>query len=239
MDKDTALKLALEALENHEGNYKLNDAGCDRHDKAITAIKQALAAQQDHEPENEPHVSLASVQEPAAKYIGECSEGSLVQLYEDVKKGTNFYTTPPAQPAPVQSCYCPNCEEMGRELAALKARPAPVQKPLRGWWAHTNPETGLVDVVGYQLTQADKAHGWIEQEIYTTPPTPAAPVQPIIGSYLEKDNSQFKFSDYESDGVHHNKPAVPDAFGTREGEHPQYIQGWNDCRAEMLKGMKL
>jgi hypothetical protein len=65
-----------------------------------------------------------------------------------------------------------------------------------------------------------------------------APVQPIIGSYLEKDNSQFKFSDYESDGVHHNKPAIPDAFGTREGEHPQYIQGWNDCRAEMLKGMK-
>ena len=30
------------------------------------------------------------------------------------------------------------------------------------------------------------------------------------------------------------QPAVPDAFGTREGEHPQYIQGWNDCRAEML-----
>jgi hypothetical protein len=34
------------------------------------------------------------------------------------------------------------------------------------------------------------------------------------------------------------QPAIPDAFGTREGEHPQYIQGWNDCRAEMLKGMK-
>ena len=32
------------------------------------------------------------------------------------------------------------------------------------------------------------------------------------------------------------QPAVPDAFGTREGEHPEYIQGWNDCRAEMLKG---
>jgi hypothetical protein len=31
------------------------------------------------------------------------------------------------------------------------------------------------------------------------------------------------------------QPAVPDAFGTREGEHPQYIEGWNDCRAEMLK----
>jgi len=34
------------------------------------------------------------------------------------------------------------------------------------------------------------------------------------------------------------QPAVPDAFGTREGEHPQYIQGWNDCFAEMLRGMK-
>lgn len=34
-------------------------------------------------------------QEPVAKYIGECSEGSMVQLYKDVKKGTKFYTTPP------------------------------------------------------------------------------------------------------------------------------------------------
>jgi hypothetical protein len=33
------------------------------------------------------------------------------------------------------------------------------------------------------------------------------------------------------------QPAVPDAFGTREGEHPQYVQGWNDCRAEMLAEM--
>jgi len=38
-----ALKLALEALENHEGNYKLGNAGCDRLVAAITAIKEALA----------------------------------------------------------------------------------------------------------------------------------------------------------------------------------------------------
>ena len=62
---------------------------------------------------------------------------------------------PPAQPAPVQSCYCPNCEAMGKELAALKAQ-----------------------------------------------------------------------------------PAVPDALFRHAPEHPQYIEGWNDCRAEMLKGMK-
>jgi hypothetical protein len=34
------------------------------------------------------------------------------------------------------------------------------------------------------------------------------------------------------------QPAVPDAFGTREGEHPQYVQGWNDCRAETLNMRK-
>lgn len=37
-----ALKLALEALENHSGNYKLSDAECVKHDSAITAIKEAL-----------------------------------------------------------------------------------------------------------------------------------------------------------------------------------------------------
>jgi hypothetical protein len=30
----------------------------------------------------------------------------------------------------MQSCYCPNCEAMGKELAALKAQPAPVQGPV-------------------------------------------------------------------------------------------------------------
>jgi hypothetical protein len=34
------------------------------------------------------------------------------------------------------------------------------------------------------------------------------------------------------------QPAVPDAIHhTDLSEHPQYIEGWNDCRAEMLKGM--
>jgi hypothetical protein len=34
------------------------------------------------------------------------------------------------------------------------------------------------------------------------------------------------------------QPAVPDALFRHAPEHPQYIEGWNDCRAEMMKGMK-
>ena len=37
------MQQALEALENHEGNYKLGRAGCERQEAAITAIKEALA----------------------------------------------------------------------------------------------------------------------------------------------------------------------------------------------------
>ena len=36
-----------------------------------------------------------SEQEPVAKYLGDSHDGSLVQLYDDVEKGTEFYTSPP------------------------------------------------------------------------------------------------------------------------------------------------
>jgi hypothetical protein len=46
-----------------------------------------------------------------------------------------------------------------------------------------------------------------------------------------------RWSDYDPHGRRY--PAVPDAIHhTDLSEHPQYIEGWNDCRAEMLKGMK-
>jgi hypothetical protein len=32
-----------------------------------------------------------------------------------------LFTTPPAQPAPVQSCFCQNCEDQGKEIQSLKA----------------------------------------------------------------------------------------------------------------------
>jgi hypothetical protein len=60
--------------------------------------------------------------------------------------------------------------------AIQQALAADVQEPVRGWWAHTSPITGSTDVQDWQLTEGDKERGWIEREIYTTPPAqPAVP----------------------------------------------------------------
>jgi hypothetical protein len=73
--------------------------------------------------------------------------------------------------------------------------------------------------------------------LYTTPPAAQpAPVQ-------EPDHGDELTIAYMS-GLHDGKklaaqPAIPDVIHhTDLSEHPQYIEGWNDCRAEMLKGMK-
>tara|TARA_R110000868_G_C10581452_1_gene738661 strand:+ start:115 stop:399 length:285 start_codon:yes stop_codon:yes gene_type:complete len=47
-DRDI-MQQALDALVEHEGNYKLGNAGCDRHIKATTALNERLA-----QPEQEP-----------------------------------------------------------------------------------------------------------------------------------------------------------------------------------------
>jgi hypothetical protein len=83
--KDEALKLALEALEESETNNDTMEFW-DRKTKAITTIKQALAA--------------PTMQEPVGRV---CFEGDeVVWTDEPPESGTLLYTTPPAQPAPVQ-----------------------------------------------------------------------------------------------------------------------------------------
>jgi hypothetical protein len=99
MDKDEALKLALEALDLAQSLLEKS-----RHHSEIiaayTAIKQALAAQ--HEPENEPYVSLASVQEPVPVFELQKSGWEIIcdlDWIQTLPFGTKLYTTPPAQPA--------------------------------------------------------------------------------------------------------------------------------------------
>jgi hypothetical protein len=93
---------------------------------------------------------------------------------------------------------------MGKELAALKAQPAPVQEPVV--FTYKEVADTMNALWGGTLKQVQIATELANTKLYTTPPAA--------------------------------QPAVPDALFRHAPEHPQYIEGWNDCRAEMLKGMK-
>jgi hypothetical protein len=86
------------------------------------------------------------------------------------------------QPALVQSCFCPNCEAMGKELAALKAQPAPVQEPVAWMYeliidgevcnvectnVNWNPEYQPFGRAGIDFVEGGKV---TKTPIYTTPP---------------------------------------------------------------------
>ena len=95
MTKDEALKLALEALENHCGNYKLDDAGCERWNKAVDAIKEALAltsTQCEVQPEQ------SSSQEPVGEFKQSLHVNYPTLVWNNgyvAKFGDKLYTTPP------------------------------------------------------------------------------------------------------------------------------------------------
>jgi hypothetical protein len=76
MTSQEAMNHAIDVLRDSQ-DYKMGRAMTV---EAVEFLEEALANQEQGE--------------PAAKYIGEGNEGSLVQLYDDVKKGTDFYTTP-------------------------------------------------------------------------------------------------------------------------------------------------
>jgi hypothetical protein len=94
----------------------------------------------------------------------------------------------------------------------------------------TNPEDH------YEFTDPKKANAVLMslcQEAADALAAPAAPVQPVPWSQaLESVWAE------PDDTPPAAQPAVPDALFRHAPEHPQYVEGWNDCRAEMLKGMK-
>ena len=99
-----ALQTVLDTLEeNHHliEQYERSEYLA-LYDRQITVIKQALAAQQEHEPENEPYVSLASVQEPSYETLWHKvwpDAGSFVRASaDDLKK---FAKAVSAAPAPI------------------------------------------------------------------------------------------------------------------------------------------
>jgi hypothetical protein len=185
--KDEALKQAIQSLESCSGVPHW-PAIC----ATIVTIKQALAAQ-------------PAVQEPVAWLYKADAEFDGKEWHDSIRVTTSkqvadwqgkdiqpLYTTPPAQPAPVQEpdhsdeltiAYMSGVHR-GKELAAQR----------QCNWPTCQSEE-------YQQSLAEQ----IKQELVTGAAQPAVP-----------------------DAIHH----------TDLSEHPQYIEGWNDCRAEMLKGMK-
>jgi len=244
--KDEALKLALEALEIQAYN-----SGDEKYTQAITAIKQALAA-----PVQEPVKFLANgTRFKTSEFpYGVCINGlpkelsgrwvALVAAEDDCHLKL---TTPPAQPAPVQEPFGYVYEVYCLPECACEME-----------WVESFDR--------YEPDAAENIRN--VTPVYTTPPAAQpAPVQPVadldawnlisrlnsaleaIGDYAHDKSTgpavpdalwEIRSMAYEAieDTTPPAQPAVPDAFGMREGEHPQYIQGWNDCRAEMLKGMK-
>jgi hypothetical protein len=158
MTKDEALDLALDALlwANNEINEWRDDAyGYKPEDqpqimKAITAIKQARSA-----PVQEPDL-IARLKHPEHYY--ECTDPKkanavLMSLCQEAADALS---------APVQSCYCPNCEALSKELAAFKAQPAPVKEPSGHFIDFAAADTVAQVHVYDTFTKG--------QEFYTTPP---------------------------------------------------------------------
>jgi hypothetical protein len=112
------------------------------------------------------------------------------------------------------------------------AQPAPVQEPVA--YLFTNVQSGDIE----SSTDPDYKEGEREMWFRERLVRPAA--QPAV---QEPDHGDELTIAYMS-GLHDGKklaaqPAVPDAIHhTDLSEHPQYIEGWNDCRQAMLEMMK-
>jgi hypothetical protein len=180
MTKDEALDLALEALEkltDTEQTYEALDLG----DKAITAIKQALAL--DKMAENARELGLdyepVLVQQPATlDEMHDIGNGIMYGEPAPVQEPVGFAVmenpiTPPAQPAPVQpvGTYGEIHESMQALLRSGLQRDQQIYMAMKDRPLYTTPpaqpapvafEVGLVEWVGNKLMATPK--------VTTTPP---------------------------------------------------------------------
>jgi hypothetical protein len=146
------------------------------------------------------------------------------------------------------------CEAITAIKQALAAQPAPVQEPV----AYNKTEmNGFIQDL-YEKKMQEGKHGHYETMFHCVHQaiakvTPSAAQRQWVGLTNDEVNNfaagchlgnSVQGAIYKAEAKLKEKndaaqPAVPDAIHhTDLSEHPQYIEGWNDCRAEMLKGMK-
>jgi hypothetical protein len=179
-----------------------------------------------------------------------------------------LYTTPPAQPAPVQETPFQIGQRLRQEGKGISdlwgavssdadmpeaqrgfdsaAQPAPVQEPVA--WRKFNGFR--FDYIEHQQALS----GMVSKEwkpLYDT--TPPAAQRQWVGlteeemylncpNWLSQEQCKVWIQQIEAKLKEKNaaaQPAVPDAIHhTDLSESLEYIQGWNDCRQAMLEMMK-
>lgn len=195
MSKDEALKLALEALENHCGNYKLDDAGGKRWNKAVAAIKEALAQDE-----------LCSSQEPWMYRIWNDKDAQW-RLTDDCSwPAEPIYTTPPnpkSQPEQEPVAIYRAGQAKGEpfhvgffkaldadEVLLYTAPPAaqPEQEPVATTYKEVTDAMNLLLNGDYK--QVQMAQLMADAKLYTTPPQ-----RPWVGLTEEEANLLWENTD--------------------------------------------
>ena len=178
------------------------------------------------------------------------SKHGLILLVQNPEANFKTATPPAAQPA-VQDADGEN--KAVRSFLMLYGQPGLTVGQMKKHMARSGftswPEWVETEPHGAHLTKAG-AQLWIRHLFALEATPPAAPVQPVAqepltDGYVQLVPDKCDRIVWRTRYFHlpiantPPAPAVPDAIHhTDLSEHPQYIEGWNDCRAEMLKGMK-
>jgi hypothetical protein len=248
-----------------QGKVRGLKALADDHEKAITAIKQARALDKmadnarklglDYEPADGTQVSKVwwDGEKLMAKPI------PLEDIYLPAPECTRSH------PHENMDAMCELRTEIARltnENARLKAIAVPVQEPV-AQYSDIVSDGGLdprnkfdiqpaaqpapvPDLTHDQWDKWQDKHSLILERdaldelraMLNTPPA-AAVQEGRDWSLLEATQESLREHMAEIKRLKEAQPAVPDALTSADiQEHIEYVAGWNDCRAEMLKGMK-